>query len=117
MTKPRIKKVKAPVVQKSKIIEIIAERLSSIETVPPEEQGKMVMNACNAAKDYVEKIERKVKLLETENKVLKLALADVAEGWDLANSKRGDWGLTYTAEEYAEKAMRKAEALTKKEAK
>ena len=55
--------------------------------------------------------------LEVENKVLKLALADVAEGWSIANSKRGDWGLTYTAEEYAEKAMRKAEALTKKEAK
>ena len=64
MTKPRIKKVKAPVVQKSKIIEIIAERLSSIETVPPEEQGKMVMRACRAARDYEEELENKIKVLD-----------------------------------------------------
>ena len=63
----------------------------------------------SAMQDRIGELEHKIEVLE-------LALADIAHDWFIANSKRGDWGLTYTAEEYAEKAIHKAEALTKKEA-
>jgi len=85
-----------PTVKTHPLMEIIAKKLFAIETVPPEEQRKMVRRACKAAADYHD-----TAIAETEAKY-----AELKEAVEAALKIRDLWlpdqGVFFSEEHFGE---------------